>query len=72
VTGGPGLNIPLLQLLPPKWTGISIADRFAYYYWIAAFLLALVLVVCANMTRGRTGLAMKAIRDRETRRRLSA
>jgi len=67
VTGGTqGLNIPLLQLLPPKWTGISIADRFAYYYWIAAFLLALVLVVCANMTRGRTGLAMKAIRDRET------
>ncbi|MFZ1062215.1 MAG: branched-chain amino acid ABC transporter permease, partial [Acidimicrobiales bacterium] len=67
LTGGTlGLNVNLFQLLPPHWTGIGIQDRFEYYYWIAAFVLALVLVLCANLTRGRTGLAMRATRDRET------
>jgi branched-chain amino acid transport system permease protein len=66
LTGGTlGLNVNLFQLLPPHWTGIGIQNRFEYYYWIAAFLLALVLVLCANLTRGRTGLAMRATRDRE-------
>ena len=67
VTGGQiGLNINVFQLLPPHWTGISIADRFQYYYWLAAGLLAIVLVLCATLTRSRAGLAMKATRDRET------
>ncbi len=67
LTGGTlGLNVNLTQLLPPHWTGISIQNRFEYYYWIAVVVLALVLVLCANLTRGRTGLAMRATRDRET------
>ena len=67
LTGGSlGLNVTLTQLLPPHWTGIGIQNRFEYYYWIAVVLLALVLVLCANLTRGRTGLAMRATRDRET------
>ena len=67
VTGGQiGLNINVFQLLPPHWTGISIADRFQYYYWLAAGLLAIVLVLCATLTRSRAGLAMRATRDRET------
>ena len=67
VTGGQvGLNINVFQLLPPHWTGISIANRFQYYYWLAAGLLAIVLVLCATLTRSRAGLAMKATRDRET------
>ncbi len=67
LTGGSlGLNVNLFQLLPPHWTGIGIQNRFEYYYWIAAVVLALVLVLCANLTRGRTGLAMRATRDRET------
>jgi branched-chain amino acid transport system permease protein len=67
VTGGQiGLNINVFQLLPPHWTGISIANRFQYYYWLSAGLLAIVLVLCATLTRSRAGLAMKATRDRET------
>lgn len=67
LTGGTlGLNVNLTQLLPPHWTGIGIQNRFEYYYWIAAVVLALVLVLCANLTRGRSGLAMRATRDRET------
>jgi branched-chain amino acid transport system permease protein len=67
LTGGTlGLNVTLTKLLPPHWTGIGIQNRFEYYYWIAAVVLALVLVLCANLTRGRTGLAMRATRDRET------
>lgn len=67
LTGGTlGLNVNLTQLLPPHWTGIGIQNRFEYYYWIAAVVLALVLVLCSNLTRGRTGLAMRATRDRET------
>jgi len=66
LTGGQiGLNISIFQLLPPHWTGISIADRGVYYYWLAAFLLGIVLVLCATLTRSRAGLAMKATRDRE-------
>jgi branched-chain amino acid transport system permease protein len=67
VTGGQiGLNINVFALLPPHWTGISIANRFQYYYWLSAGLLAIVLVLCATLTRSRAGLAMKATRDRET------
>jgi branched-chain amino acid transport system permease protein len=67
LTGGQiGLNINVFQLLPPHWTGISIANRFQYYYWLSAGLLAIVLVLCATLTRSRAGLAMKATRDRET------
>jgi branched-chain amino acid transport system permease protein len=67
VTGGQiGLNINVYQLLPPPWTGISIADRFQYYYWLSAALLAIVLVLSTTLTRSRAGLAMKATRDRET------
>jgi branched-chain amino acid transport system permease protein len=67
LTGGQiGLNISVFQLLPPHWTGISIANRFQYYYWLSAGLLAIVLVLCATLTRSRAGLAMKATRDRET------
>jgi branched-chain amino acid transport system permease protein len=67
LTGGQiGLNINVFQLLPPHWTGISIANRFQYYYWLSAGLLAIVLVLCAALTRSRAGLAMKATRDRET------
>jgi branched-chain amino acid transport system permease protein len=67
LTGGSlGLNVPLTQLLPPRWTGIGMQNRFEYYYWIAAFVLALALVLCANLTRGRAGLAMRATRDNET------
>lgn len=67
LTGGHiGLNIDVFQLLPPKWTGISIGHRFQYYYWLAAGLLAIVLVLCATLTRSRAGLAMRAVRDRET------
>ncbi len=66
-TGGQvGLDISVFQLLPPHWTGISIADRFQYYYWLSAGLLAIVLVLCATLTRSRAGLAMRAVRDRET------
>jgi branched-chain amino acid transport system permease protein len=67
LTGGQiGLNINVFQLLPPHWTGISVAGRFQYYYWLSAGLLAIVLVLCATLTRSRAGLAMKATRDRET------
>ena len=67
LTGGTlGLNVTLTSLLPPHWTGIGIQNRFEYYYWISVVVLALVLVLCANLTRGRTGLAMRATRDRET------
>ena len=66
-TGGQiGLDISVFQLLPPHWTGISVADRFQYYYWLSAGLLAIVLVLCATLTRSRAGLAMRAVRDRET------
>jgi branched-chain amino acid transport system permease protein len=61
LTGGTlGLNVTLTSLLPPHWTGIGIQNRFEYYYWISVVVLALVLVLCANLTRGRTGLAMRA------------
>ncbi len=67
VTGGQiGLNVNVFQLLPPKWTGISVGHRFQYYYWLAAGLLAIVLVLSATLTRSRAGLAMRAVRDRET------
>jgi branched-chain amino acid transport system permease protein len=67
VTGGQiGLNVSVYQLLPPHWTGFSIPERFQYYYWLSAGLLAIVLVLCATLTRSRAGLAMKATRDRET------
>jgi branched-chain amino acid transport system permease protein len=67
VTGGQiGLNVNIFQLLPPHWTGISVANRFQYYYWLAAGLLAIVLVLCATLTHSRAGLAMRATRDRET------
>lgn len=67
LTGGTlGLNVTLTNLLPPHWTGIAIQNRFEYYYWISVVVLALTLVLCANLTRGRTGLAMRATRDRET------
>ena len=66
-TGGQiGLDVSVFQLLPPHWTGISVADRFQYYYWLAAGLLAIVLVLCATLARSRAGLAMRAVRDRET------
>jgi len=66
-TGGQiGLDVSVFQLLPPHWTGISVADRFQYYYWLSAGLLAIVLVLCATLTRSRAGLAMRAVRDRET------
>jgi branched-chain amino acid transport system permease protein len=67
LTGGQiGLNINIYQLLPPKWTGISIGDRSVYYYWIAAFLLALAMILSLALTRSRAGLSMRATRDRET------
>ena len=67
ITGGQiGLNISVFQLLPPHWTGISVAGRFQYYYWLAAGLLAIVLVLSATLTRSRAGLAMRAVKDRET------
>lgn len=67
VTGGQiGLNVSVFQLLPPAWTGISVGHRFQYYYWLAAGLLAIVLLLSATLTRSRAGLAMRAVRDRET------
>jgi branched-chain amino acid transport system permease protein len=67
LTGGQiGLNVNVFQLLPPKWTGISVGERFQYYYWLAAGLLAIVLALSATLTRSRAGLAMRAVRDRET------
>ena len=67
VTGGSiGLNINVFQLLPPRWTGISIGHRFQYYYFLAAGLLAIVLILSVTLTRSRAGLAMRATRDRET------
>jgi branched-chain amino acid transport system permease protein len=66
LTGGTlGLNVTLTNLLPPHWTGIGVQNRFEYYYWVAVAVLALTLILCANLTRGRTGLAMRATRDRE-------
>lgn len=66
ITGGThGLNMDIRQLLPPHWTGISVANRAQYYYWLALGVLVLVLLMSAAVTGGRVGLTMKAIRDNE-------
>jgi branched-chain amino acid transport system permease protein len=67
LTGGQiGLNIDVFALLPPHWTGISIAHRFKYYYFLALAVLVIVMAMSSLVTRSRAGLAMRATRDRET------
>ena len=66
ITGGShGLNMDIRRLLPPHWTGITVANRAQYYYWLAVGVLVLVLLTSSAVTRGRVGLTMKAIRDNE-------
>ncbi len=66
ITGGSnGLDLNIRQLLPPSWTGISIAERARYYYWLAAALLVVALVITAVLSRSRAGLAMRSVRENE-------
>lgn len=66
ITGGAGgLVIRSRFLTPPEWTGLVRAERGLWMYWLSAFFLLVVLVLVHNLTRSRTGIAMRGLRDHE-------
>jgi len=62
LTGG-DLGLPLPTMEPPAWTGLA-TDQFGYLVCLVALVLGMVLA--RNVARGRTGLALIAMRDNET------
>lgn len=66
LTGGQfGLSIPTIDLWPPAWTPFSRAQSVQWLYWLSWVVLVVVLILTANLSRSRLGLAIRALRDNE-------
>lgn len=66
LTGGAqGLDLPLLSLKPPSWTGFKFSQYGLWLYWMAVVALVIVMVLVHNLVRSRYGLALVAARDNE-------
>ncbi|WP_287924537.1 alpha/beta fold hydrolase [Kosmotoga pacifica] len=59
-----GGNIGIRNIVPPKLPGISLASDTAKYYLIAVVTF-LIYIFTANILKGKTGRAFKAIRESE-------
>ena len=66
LTGGTsGLRIRRSMLRPPEWTGLTLAQKDLYLYWLSAIVLVLVMLLVRNLVRSRYGKALIATRDNE-------
>lgn len=66
LTGGAsGLRIRRSMLRPPEWTGLTLAQKDLYLYWLSAAVLVLMMLLVRNLVRSRYGKALIATRDNE-------